>query len=164
MKLHDVPKPVGPLCARPQVEVLHDAAVFICVHGADCTNMVFMPAHGAVIEISPTYPDPHTNYTANAVVRKPTYFDLARQSGKMYTELIEHTPSSIAISPDNNPVSMVGTLNVSVVPLRAAVSAALNNLCYVCGDVCPHLHAATSTGEARRRSYRSSSRRRRLGQ
>lgn len=35
-----------------QVEVLHDAMLMVGIHGADLTNLIFLPAKAAVVEIA----------------------------------------------------------------------------------------------------------------
>ncbi len=42
------------ICA-PQVKAVHDAAALVCVHGADCMNLMFLPPRGAVVEIDPVH-------------------------------------------------------------------------------------------------------------
>lgn len=43
---------LGQLTPCEQVEVLHDAMIMIGVHGADLTNMIFLPAGAAVVEVA----------------------------------------------------------------------------------------------------------------
>lgn len=43
---------LGRLDACEQVRVLHDAMLFIAIHGADLTNMVFLPQSAAVVEVA----------------------------------------------------------------------------------------------------------------
>ncbi|OLP89890.1 40S ribosomal protein S5-2 [Symbiodinium microadriaticum] len=42
---------LGHLSVCDQVEVMHDAMLMIAVHGADLTNMIFLPASAAVLEL-----------------------------------------------------------------------------------------------------------------
>ena len=34
---------------------MHDAAALVCVHGADCMNLMFLPPRGVVVEIDPVH-------------------------------------------------------------------------------------------------------------
>ncbi len=38
-----------------QVKMVHDAAALVCVHGADCMNLMFLPPQGVVVEIDPVH-------------------------------------------------------------------------------------------------------------
>merc|ERR1712100_667692 len=42
---------LGHLQPCAQIEALHDAMLLLAVHGADLTNMVFLPKGAAVVEI-----------------------------------------------------------------------------------------------------------------
>ena len=38
-----------------QVKTMHNAAALVCVHGADCMNLMFLPPRGTVVEIDPVH-------------------------------------------------------------------------------------------------------------
>lgn len=40
------------LFPKPQVEELHDVMLMVGVHGADLTNLIFLPTMAAVVEIA----------------------------------------------------------------------------------------------------------------
>ena len=53
---------------------MHDAAVLISVHGADCMNLMFLPPRSVILEISPThygapYTSPPSLYSINFLVK-----------------------------------------------------------------------------------------------
>merc|ERR1711939_222636 len=43
---------LGHLSACEQVGVLHDAMLLVGIHGADLTNMIFLPKGAAVVEVA----------------------------------------------------------------------------------------------------------------
>jgi len=51
VEVHDVKQ--GSLSFEKQVTLLHDAAIFIGIHGADLTNCLFLPHGSVLIEVNP---------------------------------------------------------------------------------------------------------------
>ncbi len=119
-----------------QVRAVHDAAVLVSVHGADCMNLMFLPERGAIVEVLPT----HYGYGHRCVMRKGDYFNLARLLGKRYTEFVSISNSTIIRDSsgqlaDWNHVNFVGNVSADVDAIVPVITSAVLLACSSCPGV-----------------------------
>lgn len=116
----------GSMSFGAQVAAMHEAAVLVSVHGADCMNLMFLPHRGCLVEVLPT----HYGYGQRNVMQKGDYFNLARLLGKQYMQVISTSASTIIRDAsgqlaDWNHVNFVGNVTVDLDAIVPAVLSAV---------------------------------------